>query len=163
MQVIRLTRVGKKKDASFRVIVIDSKRKVQAGNYLEMVGSYDPRSNTSDLKADRIKHWISMGAQPSDTVHNLLISNKIIEGKKINVLPKKVLAPATPVASQDTVSPIDAPVEAKEDVSSEASAKEETPADIAEAPAAEAAPADAVADAGSADAGAAGGDAGASA
>ena len=85
MNVIRLTRVGKKKDASFRVIVIDSKRKVQAGNYLEMVGSYDPRSNTSDLKADRIKHWMSEGAQPSDTVHNLLISQKVIEGKKINV------------------------------------------------------------------------------
>lgn len=96
--VIRLTRVGKKKDASFRVVVIDSKRKVQAGNYLEMVGSYDPRSNTSDLKSERIKHWISMGAKPSDTLHNLLISKNIIEGKKINVLPKKVLAKPEPVA-----------------------------------------------------------------
>lgn len=142
MQVIRLTRVGKKKDASFRVIVIDSKRKVQAGNYLEMVGSYDPRSNTSDLKADRIKYWMSMGAQPSDTVHNLLISKKIIEGKKINVLPKKVLAPAAPEATQDTASPAaettvetteekagEAPVE---DVSSEASAKEEDNAVVEE-------------------------------
>lgn len=135
MLVIRLTRVGKKKDASFRVVVIDSKRKVQAGNYLEMVGSYDPRSNTSDLKADRIKHWLSVGAKPSDTVHNLLISNKIIEGKKINVLPKKVLAPATPEATQDTASPAPETVvettEEKaaetpaEDVSSEASAKED--------------------------------------
>ena len=92
MLTIRLTRVGKKKDASFRVVVVDSKRKVQAGNYLEMVGSYDPRVDQVDLKAERIKHWISMGAQTSDTVHNLLISQKIIEGKKINVLPKKTVA-----------------------------------------------------------------------
>ena len=89
MLTIRLTRVGKKKDGSFRDIVVESKRKVQPGNYLEMVGSYDPRVDTVSLKADRIKHWMSMGATVSDTVHNLLVSQKIIEGKKINVLPKK--------------------------------------------------------------------------
>lgn len=109
MLTIRLTRVGKKKDASFRVVVIDSKRKIQAGNYLEMVGSYDPRVNTCDLKADRIKHWISMGATVSDTVHNLLISNKIIEGKKINVLPKKVLAKAEEPAPVAEAAPAAAP------------------------------------------------------
>jgi small subunit ribosomal protein S16 len=91
MLTIRLTRVGKKKDGSFRVIVVESKRKVQPGNYLEMVGSYDPRVDKVELKADRIKHWIAMGATVSDTVHNLLISNKVIEGKKINVLPKKTV------------------------------------------------------------------------
>ncbi len=129
--VIRLTRVGKKKDASFRVVVIDSKRKVQAGNYLEMVGSYDPRVDRSELKADRIKHWISMGAKPSDTVHNLLISNKIIEGKKINVLPKKVLAkPEEPVVE----TPAEAPV-------AEAAPTEEVAAETpAEEPAAQEAP-----------------------
>jgi len=89
MLTIRLTRVGKKKDASFRVVVVDSKRKVQAGNYLEMVGSYDPRVNKAELNAERIKHWIACGAKTSDTVHNLLVSQKIIEGKKINVLPRK--------------------------------------------------------------------------
>ena len=91
MLVIRLTRVGKKKDTSFRVVVVESKRKVRAGNYLEMVGSYDPRSDRVELKADRIKYWMSMGAKPSDTLHNLLISQKVIEGKKINVLPKKTV------------------------------------------------------------------------
>ncbi len=87
MLTIRLTRVGKKKDTSFRVIVIDSKRKVKAGNYLEMLGSYDPRVDKAELKAERIKHWLSMGAKTSDTVHNLLVSGKIIDAKKINVLP----------------------------------------------------------------------------
>ena len=89
MLTIRLTRVGKKKDASFRVIVIDSKRKVKAGNYLEMVGSYDPRVDTVTLKTDRVTHWLSQGAKPSDTVHNILVSQKIIDAKKINVLPRK--------------------------------------------------------------------------
>src|ERR1700744_5468403 len=92
MLTIRLTRVGKKKDSSFRVVVVESKRKVKAGNYLEMVGSYDPRVDKVDLKAERIKHWLGNGATTSDTVHNLLISQKIIEGKKINVLPKKTVA-----------------------------------------------------------------------
>lgn len=132
MQVIRLTRVGKKKDASFRVIVIDSKRKVQAGNYLEMVGSYDPRSNKSDLKADRIKYWISMGAKPSDTVHNLLISNKIIEGKKINVLPKKVLAKPEPVAEVASEAPA---AESAPEGAAEAAPEAEAPAPEAETPA----------------------------
>ncbi len=87
MLTIRLTRVGRKNDPSFRVIIIDSKRKVKAGNYLEMLGSHDPRTNKTELKADRIKHWLSMGAQTSDTVHNLLVTNKIINAKKINILP----------------------------------------------------------------------------
>ena len=101
MLTIRLTRVGKKKDGSFRVIVVESKRKVQPGNYLEMVGSYDPRVDTVSLKADRIKHWISMGATVSDTVHNLLVSQKIIDGKKINILPRfKAPAVETPVAAE---------------------------------------------------------------
>jgi len=132
MLTIRLTRVGKKKDSSFRVVVIESKRKIQAGNYLEMVGSYDPRIDKVELKADRIKHWISMGATVSDTVHNLLVSNKIIDAKKINVLPKKTVAPATPEASQGKeVGSVETPAventtEAPaEDASSEASAKED--------------------------------------
>ena len=94
MITIRLMRVGKKNDPSFRVIVVEAKRKPQPGNYLEMVGSYDPRTDRIDLKADRIKHWISMGATTSETVHNLLVSNKVIDAKKINVLPKKTVAKA---------------------------------------------------------------------
>lgn len=56
-----------------------------------MLGSYDPRTDRIELKADRIMHWIEHGAQVSDTVHNLLVSQKIINAKKINVLPKKTV------------------------------------------------------------------------
>lgn len=125
MLAIRLTRVGKKKDASFRVIVIDSKRKVQAGNYLEMVGSYDPRVDRAELNAERIKHWISQGAKPSDTVHNLLVTKGIIDAKKINVLPKKTVekapepeAPAAEAAPEAAAeAPAETPAEAPADLS----------------------------------------------
>ena len=63
-----------------------------------MVGSYDPRVDRVDLKGDRILHWMNHGATVSGTVHNLLVSNKIIEGKKINVLPKKTAPKKEPVA-----------------------------------------------------------------
>ena len=114
MLTIRLSRVGRKNDPSFRVIVVESKRKPQPGNYLENVGSYDPRVDRVELKADRIKHWISMGATVSDTVHNLLVSQKVIDGKKINILPKfkapEVAAPAEAPAAEVAAEPVaDAP------------------------------------------------------
>jgi small subunit ribosomal protein S16 len=119
MLTIRLTRVGKKNDPSFRVIVVESKRKPQPGAYLEMVGSYDPKVDRVELKADRIKHWMSMGATVSDTVHNLLVSQKIIDAKKINVLPKKTVAKA------------EAPAEAPAESASAEAAAAETPVEAA--------------------------------
>lgn len=110
MLTIRLQRRGRKNDPSFRVLVLDSKQGPKTGKYLEMVGSYDARSNRVELQGERIKHWMSQGAQVSDTVHNLLISNGIVEGKKRNVLPKKTVAKvdtpaqaaeAAPVVSED--------------------------------------------------------------
>jgi len=99
MITIRLQRRGRKNDPSFRVVVLDSKKKVKTGNYLEMVGSYDPRVNRVELKGERIVAWMKEGATVSDTVHNLLVSNKVIDAKKINVLPKKTYTkPAEPVA-----------------------------------------------------------------
>lgn len=76
---------------------------------LETLGSYDPRhKDLTVLNTDRIKHWISVGAKPTDTLHNMLIEKKIITGKKINVLPKKTVekkeeAPASPAATPAAV------------------------------------------------------------
>jgi ribosomal protein S16 len=50
---------------------------------LEILGSYNPHTKDLDVKADRINHWISMGAQPSATVNNLLIDKNIIKGDKM--------------------------------------------------------------------------------
>ena len=126
MLTIRLSRVGRKNDPSFRVIVVESKRKPQPGNYLENVGSYDPRTNRVNLKPERIKHWIGNGATVSDTVHNLLVSQKIIDAKKINVLPKKTVAKKDEAAAPETpaaAAPVaEAPAEAP---AQEAAAEEE--------------------------------------
>jgi len=83
MLVIRLFRVGKKNQPSFKIVVTDKKSKPRAGRFVEEVGFYNPLTKEKVLKGDRIKHWISVGAKPSPTIFNLLISEKIIEGKKI--------------------------------------------------------------------------------
>jgi len=86
--------VGRRNEPTFRIVVTDSKNGPKSGKALEVVGAYDPREakgnkGNNRLDTERIKHWISKGAQVSDTVHNMLISAKVIQGKKINVLPKK--------------------------------------------------------------------------
>jgi small subunit ribosomal protein S16 len=87
--MIRLQRVGRKNHAEFRVVVTESTRAPKSSNYVEVVGHYNPHTNTTVINGEKVKAWIGKGAQVSDTVHNLLVSQKIITGKKINVLPKK--------------------------------------------------------------------------
>lgn len=90
MLKIRLQRVGRKHIPTFRVVLTDSRNSTKSGRFLEILGSYDPRDDESKLlKTDRVKYWISKGAQLSGTLHNFLVHTKVIEGKKINVLPKK--------------------------------------------------------------------------
>jgi len=90
MLMIRLARIGKKKQPHYR-LVISEKARDTYGKALEIVGNYNPRSKEINLKTDRIKHWLSLGAQASDTVYNILIENKVIEGKKkaVTTLSKK--------------------------------------------------------------------------
>ena len=90
MLKIRLQRVGRKHEPSFRLVLTDSKNSTKSGKYLENLGNYDARrGEKAEFKADRITYWMSKGAQTSPTVHNLLVSKKIVAGKKINVLPLK--------------------------------------------------------------------------
>lgn len=71
MVKIRLSRKGRKKIPFYRIVVIDSK-KARDGKFIERVGHYDPRSKELMLKRDRIEYWISKGAQPTNTVANLI-------------------------------------------------------------------------------------------
>ncbi|MDP3962271.1 MAG: 30S ribosomal protein S16 [bacterium] len=91
MLMIRLQRVGRKHEPTFRLVLTDSKNGPKSGKYIEVLGSYDPRKDNKveQFKIEKIKYWISKGAQLSGTVHNFLVTRKVIEGKKINVLPKK--------------------------------------------------------------------------
>jgi small subunit ribosomal protein S16 len=54
-----------------------------------VIGNYEPRSGKFEIDAEKAKKWISQGVQPSDTIYNFLVENKIVEGRKKNVLPKK--------------------------------------------------------------------------
>jgi small subunit ribosomal protein S16 len=94
MLKIRLARVGRKHDPSYRVIVTEKGRGPQTGAYHEKLGTYDARSDEYELKDERIEHWLAEGAQPSDTVHNLLVKAEIIDDDTINPLPNK--SPVTP-------------------------------------------------------------------
>jgi len=118
--MIRLQRTGRKHEPVFRVVVTDSKTGPKSGKHIEILGSYDARQkNRATVKADRVKHWISQGAQVSDTVHNVLVDQGIIEGSKKNALPKK-----TPIVKEPT----------EEELAAEAAAKEAAEAPKEEAP-----------------------------
>lgn len=71
------------------MIVTEKGRGPQTGDYVEQVGTYDARSDEYNLKPERIEHWLSVGAQPSDTVHNLLVKAEVIDDDTVNPLPKK--------------------------------------------------------------------------
>lgn len=83
MLVIRLQRLGKKKKPSYRLVVSEKTRDTQAKS-LELLGHYSPTQDPKllDVKADRIKHFIGLGAQCSPTVHNILVKEGVIEGDK---------------------------------------------------------------------------------
>jgi small subunit ribosomal protein S16 len=89
MLKMRLQRIGRKNNPSFRVIVTDSRNAPSRGRHVDLIGSYDPRQDRIEIDAEKAKHWIQNGAQVSDTVYNILVAKKIVEGRKKNVLPKK--------------------------------------------------------------------------
>ncbi|MFA5934646.1 MAG: 30S ribosomal protein S16 [Candidatus Paceibacterota bacterium] len=129
MLIIRLQRVGRVHEPTFRIVLTDSKFGPKSGKSVEVLGSYDARKGKGNNHVDgeKVKYWISKGAKVSETVNNFLIDEKVLTGKKINVLPKNKiinakkakeaeeaakaakLAPApvveTPVAPVETTTP----------------------------------------------------------
>lgn len=85
MLVIRFSRVGKKNQPAFKIVVTEKGRPPKSGKFVEQVGFYNPLTKEKVLNQERVKYWIGVGAQPSPTVFNLLLEEKIIEGKKIPV------------------------------------------------------------------------------
>lgn len=119
MLMMRLQRVGRKNDPSFRIVVTDKRTGVKSDKHVDRLGSYNPKMNHVQIDADKARDWISKGVQPSDTMHNILVSEKVIEGKKRNVLPKK-----SPIVDEEAIK------KAEE----EAAAKAEAEKAAAEAP-----------------------------
>ena len=128
MLKLRLARVGKKKKPVYRLVVSEHTKDMY-GNHLEILGQYNPHTKEAVLKNDRIEHWLKVGAQPSETVENLLVKEGLIKnGKKAKAVSiskkrktkiegKKAEASSTTKASEDKEVPAD--------VSSETSVKDE--------------------------------------
>jgi small subunit ribosomal protein S16 len=74
---------------------MDSKRSAKSGAFLEILGSYNPKTKKIQLKNEIIKNWIIKGAQLSNTAHNLLVGAKVIDGPKINVVRAKAKVKVT--------------------------------------------------------------------
>ena len=77
---IRLRRVGKKKQPSYRIVVADA-RAPRDGAFVDQVGHYNPLTDppTIVVDADKAKHWLGVGAQPSDTVERILQAQGVVE------------------------------------------------------------------------------------
>lgn len=122
MLVIRLFRTGKKKQPSYKVVVTDRNNPPQGGKFVEQVGFYNPLTKEKTLHKERINYWISVGAQPSDTVYNILINEDIIKADK-----KKIVFKKKKKAAEEPLPVAVAP-------KAEAKTEEETPTTTEEAP-----------------------------
>lgn len=128
MLMMRLQRVGRKNDPSYRIVVVDKRTGPKSNKHVDHLGSYNPKMNHVQLDKDKAKDWLSKGVQPSDTMYNILVGQKVVEGKKRNVLPKK-----SPIIDEEKLK---AEAEAKAKAEEEAKTK----AEEAEKPAEEEAP-----------------------
>lgn len=138
MLKIRLQRVGRVHEPVYRLVLTDSKNGPKSGKVLEVLGSFDSRaSEKAQIKGEQVTHWLSKGAQASDTAHNLLLKLGILKGERRNILPKKIIeaakVKAAPAPAVETAPKIieEAPVAVEKAPTEEPAApvepKEETP------------------------------------
>jgi small subunit ribosomal protein S16 len=79
---IRLQRRGKKNYATYRIVVADQHAPIK-GRFIADLGYHNPHTDEFKVNSEEVKKWISNGAKPTNTMHNLLITNKVIEGEKM--------------------------------------------------------------------------------
>ncbi|MFA5154820.1 MAG: 30S ribosomal protein S16 [Patescibacteria group bacterium] len=127
MLVIKLAQTGKTNKKMFRLI-ISEKNRDPFGDVLEILGSYNPHSKELAAKNERVKFWLSKGAQMTNTVNNLLIEKKVIDGQKVKA--SKVGRPNAKRLAQAK-----AKADKQAAATPAAEAAPETPAETAEAPA----------------------------
>lgn len=118
MLVIRMQRMGRKRQPSFRLIIQDKTRSPQS-KHVEIVGFYNPRTKEKGFKEDRINYWLDKGALPTDTVNNLLVDAGLIHAEKRRTVTlsdarKAQIAEATKKAEEEKKEKEEAPVAAEE-------------------------------------------------
>ena len=124
MLTIRLQRIGKKGQPSYRLVVAERRSKVGAPP-TEDLGAYNPFTKQASFKAERVNHWIGVGASPTVTVHNLLVKSGVLTAPKKRVYMKQVVAQAAePEAPAEKPAAAEAPAAAE-------TAQEEVPAEAA--------------------------------
>ncbi|MEK7161598.1 MAG: 30S ribosomal protein S16 [Patescibacteria group bacterium] len=112
MLTIRLQRTGKKNHADFRIVLAEKEAPVQK-KFTEILGSYNPRKKTFQVKEERVKYWLGQRIELSETVHNLFVTKGLVDAKKVKAfsIPKK---PVAPVAETAPTATVETPAEAIE-------------------------------------------------
>ena len=140
---LRLRKTGTRNKPCYRIVATDS-RSPRDGRFIEILGFYDPRRHQERVDLERVDYWLGVGAQPSDTVNDII--KRARSGKTLEAPAKPVAPPPAPVEEEAPAE--EAAAEAPtEEVAAEAPAEEaaaEAPAEeaAAEEPAAEEAPAE---------------------
>ena len=127
MLMMRLQRVGRKNDPAYRIVVTDKRTGVKSDKHVDRIGSYNPKLSTIILDKDKAKQWLANGVQPSVTMHNILVSQGVIDAKKINPLPKK-----SPIVDEAAIKKAEEEAAAKAEAE-KAAAEEKAAADAAPA------------------------------
>lgn len=99
MLVIRLNRIGKKHQPSYRLVVSERRSKL-GGPPAEDLGFYNPFTKATGFKQERVRYWLGVGAKPTVTVHNLLVKQGVLGGEKIKLSIKKAEAKPAEQAEQ---------------------------------------------------------------
>lgn len=99
---IRLRRVGRKKQPSYRVVIAE-RRAARDGAYIETIGSYQPRRQPAQLRLDmeRVDYWLGQGAEPSTTVHGLILKARKGGDAKVALVTAESEAAAAPAAEAE--------------------------------------------------------------
>ncbi|MFT5832293.1 MAG: small subunit ribosomal protein S16 [Candidatus Paceibacteria bacterium] len=127
MLMMRLQRVGRKNDPAYRIVVTDKRTGVKSDKHVDRIGSYNPKMGTIILDKEKAKQWLSQGVQASGTMHNILVSQGVIDAKKINVLPRK-----SPIVDPEAIKKAEEAAAAKLEAE-KAAAEEKAAADAAPA------------------------------
>lgn len=136
--MIRFQRIGRKNDPAFRIVVTEKTASPKAGTYVDLVGSYNPRTKATRLNSEAITAWIAKGAQVSDSLHNLLVKEGVIDAPKTaavvsksnlekNIAKKKAEEEAAAAKAAEEAAKAEAAAKAAKEEAT-ASADEEAPA-----------------------------------
>jgi small subunit ribosomal protein S16 len=137
MLMIRFQRIGRKNDPAYRISVLEKARAARAGRVVDQIGSYNPKTKAFAIDETRAKDWMAHGAQPTDTVRNLLIAKGVVTGKQVDVFPASARKKAR-ITAEKAAADAAAAKKAEEAAAATKAAEDAVPAAPAEAAAPEA-------------------------